>query len=226
LLLFLFGSISSASQLECLVGKITYPCPDIQQQRDSYGVGFRTYAEIATASVSRVGVKGDTPLRMIRTLYPILEKYFNPAGNVEKVTINQTVPIGAIKGTGSNNETFYQAMRFLPDALFTSIPTPVNPGEISVGLVPAGTQVMSLAFTEDPTEGEILRQLDILSKILDDHGYAYVEGVYGLFLYNIPGNPVEFGWSEIWRFTPLENAQDFFRRTSTEKSQVRGLMKE
>jgi len=223
----LFGSISSASQLECLVGKITYPCPDIQQQRDSYGVGFRTYAEVATATVFRAGVKGDTPLRMIRTLYPILEKYFNPAGNVEKVTINQTVPIGAIKVTSTNNEsTFYQAMRFLPDALFTSIPTPVNSDEISVDLFPAGTQVMSLAFTEDPTEGEILRQLDNLSKILDDHGYAYDEGMYGLFLYNIPGNPVEFGWSEIWRVAPPQNAQDFFRRTSTEKSQLRGLMKE
>jgi len=205
LVLFQCSSVwVSAAQFECLVGSLTYPCPDISSQRDMWGIGFRTYAAIGMANIIAFNQE-TTPLRFLRDSYPTLADYFTAAGNKEKRVMNQTVPIGVIQFSVDGRSFIYESVFFLPDDVLSAPPTPVN-NTVVVNLVPASTAVvMSWAFKEEPTEDEILRQLAAVTNVLDAHSISYDPNAWGLFLYNIPGNPVKFGWTEIWRF-PSNNS--------------------
>jgi len=223
LLILLVSSSVSAAQFECLVGTITYPCPDISAQIDEYGVAFRTYAAMGMALiVVQDPPSSETPLTQLRATYPTFQDYFNGTGNKEQKSINRTVPIGVLEDSTSARSRILESISFLPDDVLSSPPTPLNTSLLVLS-VPAGSPVMSWAFKAEPTEDEIQLQRGLLDQSLDKHNVKYNPHTWALVIYNLPDNPLKYGWTEIWRFPPTHSPHGtginhYLRRTAVQSN--------
>jgi len=190
-------SVISAEQWMCDVGSSSYPCPDIRSQVDQWGIGIRVYEEIGYAQVSAPStIHSVWPA--INSQYELLSQYLTPSGNTAHVNISRLVPIG-VEGVNVSSNWEYRVTFFLPDAVLSDLPQPVNTS-IAVATAAAGSvSPYLLAITVEPTESVILSRLAELDAILTRHSVKFDPTVFAFVSYNTAKDPTPY-WSEVWRW--------------------------